>query len=135
MIFKGKYTEIKNQSSIPIIKLQIKNLDSSSWFLEKDGILDTGADCTLMPFSIISQIQAKNLIRGRHQKIVYGVGKQKIITVPYRVLIGFNHRDFIKIKVYACPDDDTNGFIIIGRNFLNRYCITFDGKNRLFEIL
>jgi hypothetical protein len=134
MIFKGKYTEVKDHSPIPIIKLQIKNLDSSSYFSEKEGIMDTGADCTLIPFSIISQIQSKNLIRGRQKKIVYGIGTQKIITVPYRVLISFNHQDFIKIKVYACPDHETNGFIIIGRNFLNRYCITFDGKNRFFEI-
>ncbi|MDJ0600289.1 MAG: peptidase A2A retrovirus catalytic [Crocosphaera sp.] len=98
------------------------------------GVLDTGSDCTLVPFSIISQLQAVKLIRGRNTSVIYGVGKQKIIVVPYRVQISFNYREFIKIKVYACPDSDTDGLIILGRNFLNRYCITFNGRSKTFLI-
>ncbi|EAZ91421.1 pepsin/retropepsin-like aspartic protease family protein [Crocosphaera chwakensis] len=98
------------------------------------GVLDTGSDCTLVPFSIISQLQAVKLIRGRNASVIYGVGKQKIIVVLYRVEISFNHSDFAKIKVYACPHSDTDGLIILGRNFLNRYRITFDGKTKRFLI-
>ncbi|MGI0479626.1 retropepsin-like aspartic protease [Geminocystis sp. CENA526] len=133
-MFKCNYTEINDQSPIPLVRLQLKNIDNCSSVIEKDGILDTGADCTLIPFSTIAKLQPKSLIRGRHNQIIYGVGNSKIITVPYRILMSFDQENFIKIKVYACPDDDTNGLIILGRNFLNRYRITFDGKAKLFII-
>lgn len=133
-MFQGNYTEINGQSPIPLIKLQLKNLDNSNLIIEEDGILDTGADCTLVPFSAISKLQPKSLIRGKHNQIIYGIGKSKIITVPYRILISFDQLNFMKIKVYACPDDDTNNLIILGRNFLNRYRIIFDGKAKLFII-
>lgn len=133
-MFKGAYTKVIGQSPIPIIKLQTKALYNSDVIIEKDSILDTGADCTLIPFAIISKLQPKALIRGRHNQIIYGVGKNKIVAVPYRILISFDQLNFFKIKVYACPDDYTDGLIILGRNFLNRYCITFDGQARLFYI-
>lgn len=132
-MFEGKYTEIPNSSSIPLISLRIRQSEPMILIICK-GILDTGSDCTLVPFSIISQLQAVKLIRGRETLVIYGVGKHKIIAVPYRLEISFNGRDFIKIKVYACPDNDTDGLIILGRNFLNRYRITFDGKAKRFLI-
>ncbi len=132
-MFEGKYTELPNSSPIPLIQLQIRQSESIP-SIATQGILDTGADCTLVPFSIISQLQAFKLIRGRNTSVIYGVGKQKIIVVPYRVEISFNEREFIRIKVYACPDSDTDGLIILGRNFLNRYCITFNGRTKRFFI-
>jgi hypothetical protein len=133
-MFQGNYTEIIGKSPIPIIKLQLKNLDNTNALVAQDGILDTGADCTLVPFSAIAKLQPKSLIRGSHNQVIYGIGRNQIIAVPYRVLISFDQLNFVKTKVYACPDDDTDSLIIVGRNFLNRYCITFDGKNKLFSI-
>ena len=132
-MFEGKYTEIPNSPSIPLISVQIRQSESMALIVSQ-GVLNTGSDCTLVPLSIISQLQAVKLIRGRNTSVIYGVGKQKILVVPDRVEISFNHRDFIKIKVYACPDSDTDGLIILGRNFLNRYSITFDGKVKRFLI-
>ena len=133
-MFEGKYTEVPGQSAIPIVELRIRQLKSTDMIITSQGILDTGADCTLVPFSVISKLQASRLIRGRNTSVIYGVGKQKIIVVPYRVEISFDLHKFIKIKVYASPDNDTDGLIILGRNFLNRYCITFDGKTKKFVI-
>ena len=132
-MFEGKYTELPNASPIPLIHLQIRQSESIP-SIASQGILDTGADCTMVPFSIISQLQAVKLIRGRNTSVIYGVGKRKIQVVPYRVEISFNHDEFIRIKVYACPDNDTDGLIILGRNFLNRYCITFNGRTKRFLI-
>ncbi len=133
-MFKQNYTEVRGKSPLPLIQLQLKNSDNSNVIIIEEAILDTGADCTLIPFSIIAKLQPKSLIRGSHKKIIYGVGKNKIITVPYRILMSFDRINFLKIKVYACPDDDTDSLIIIGRNFLNRFCVTFDGRARLFII-
>lgn len=133
-MFEAPYTEVLDQSPIPLITLQIRSLESSSIPLERTGILDTGADCTLVPFSVISRLQPKALIRGRDSSLIYGVGKQKIVTVPYRIALSFNQQNFIKLKIYACPDHATDELIILGRNFLNRYRITFDGLERKFTI-
>ena len=83
-MFEGKYTELPDSSPIPLMQLQIRQSESIP-SISSQGILDTGADCTLVPFSIISQLQAVKLIRGRNTTVIYGVGKQKIIVVPYRV--------------------------------------------------
>ena len=133
-MFQADYTQVIGQSPMPIIRLKLSSLDSPALALEQDGILDTGADCTLVPFSSISQLQPKSLIRGRDNQFIYGVGRRKIIGVPYRIGMSFNNQNFVKLKIYACPDDDVDGVIIVGRNFLNRYCITFDGRQRRFII-
>lgn len=133
-MFQNNYTEITGKSAIPIINLQLKNLDNSGLIITQYGILDTGADCTLIPFSAIAKLQPKSLIRGSHNQIIYGVGKSKIITVPYRILMSFDQVNFVKTKVYARPDDDTDSLIIVGRNFLNNFCITFNGREKLFVI-
>jgi hypothetical protein len=133
-MFVANYTQVIGQSPLPILRLKLSNLDESALAIERDGILDTGADCTLVPFSYISQLQPKSLIRGRDNQFIYGVGRRKIIGVPYRIGMSFNNRNWVKLKIYACPDDDVDGVIIVGRNFLNRYCITFDGRQRRFII-
>ena len=133
-MFQHNYTEVNGKSPIPILKLQLKNLDNSGLVVQQDAILDTGADCTLVPFSAIAKLQPKSLLRGGSNQVIYGVGKSNIITVPYRILIAFDQVNFLKIKVYACPDNSTDEFIIVGRNFLNRFCITFNGLEKLFVI-
>jgi hypothetical protein len=48
--------------------------------------------------------------------------------------MSFDGIDFFRAKVIAVPDDILNDEIIIGRNILNRYEITFDGPNLVFRI-
>ncbi|MGK7928315.1 MAG: peptidase A2A retrovirus catalytic [Spirulina sp.] len=126
------YTKISNNSPIPIIKLKLINPNNTQLSNLGDGILDTGADCTLVPISLIAELNLKKL--GRSDEFISSVGEREIITVPYRIAIAFPHKHPIKTKIYACPDPATKGFIIIGRNILNRYCITFNGRKRFFTI-
>jgi hypothetical protein len=46
----------------------------------------------------------------------------------------FDNENFIAAKVIAIPDDILNGEVLVGRNILNRYVITFDGPKLIFTI-
>ena len=54
-MFEGKYTELPDSSPIPLMQLQIRQSESIP-SISSQGILDTGADCTLVPFSISVQL-------------------------------------------------------------------------------
>jgi hypothetical protein len=54
--------------------------------------------------------------------------------IPYLIKIGFDNKNFIDAKVIAVPDDILNGEVIIGRNILNRFVMTFDDPNLNFTI-
>jgi hypothetical protein len=54
--------------------------------------------------------------------------------IAYRVGMSFDGKDFVRAKFIAVPDDILNDEIIIGRNILNLYEVTFDGPNLVFRI-
>ncbi len=58
-MFEGKYTEIPNSPSIPLINLRIRQSEPMTLIVSQ-GVLDTGSDCTLVPFSIIFQCKQLN---------------------------------------------------------------------------
>jgi hypothetical protein len=127
------YTQIGDLSPIPIANLYINNLSSNAnLFHVNNAILDTGSDITLFPFSLISKVEAKSIGHNSVQPF-RGLGTE-IKGVPYRIGIGFEEKLIIKVKVFACPDHQLENEIIIGRNFLNRYQIEFNGPARTFLI-
>lgn len=133
-MLRFNYADLEDLSPIPIASLYIGNSDFSNPISLKvnNAILDTGSDCTLFPYSIISRIQPISLGSSSKQSF-RGLGTQ-IAGVPYRVGIGFEEHLLIKVKVFACPDHVLEDEIIIGRNFLNRYRIEFDGPKRVFLV-
>jgi Retroviral aspartyl protease len=130
------YINLENLPPIPIASLCLSNLNNNDNLIMinniSNAILDTGSDCTLFPYSIISRIQPKP-IGSLSKQSFRGLGT-KISGIPYRIGIGFEENLIIKITVFACPDDVLQNEIIIGRNFLNQYRIEFNGPKRIFLI-
>lgn len=125
------YTKLNDNSPIPIVRVSINNLRNNKYF-QHDAILDTGSDVTLVSISIISKLEPPRI--GRVKIKPKGLGGKEIGIAPHRINLGFTESEVIKVKVWSCVDRDLEEFIILGRNFLNRYKITFDGINNKFII-
>jgi hypothetical protein len=127
------YTKVNGISPIPIVTTYFSNLSNPAIITTCNcGILDTGSDLTIVSYTVISKLQA--IAIDRQQSISFrGLGRSSQ-GIAYRVGMSFDEVSFFRTKVIAVPDDVLNDEVIIGRNILNRYEITFDGPNLVFRI-
>ncbi len=90
------------------------------------GKIDTGADCTVLPESLVSQLglSAKGRIWTRGFEGTYS--HRPIYYVQMRVE-GFN---VPVVRYVASPRRD----VLLGRNVLNRFVLLLDGPNLLFSL-
>jgi hypothetical protein len=95
------------------------------------GILDTGSDVTVVSMSLVSSLKARSIKATASPFKLLG---EIVSGVPFFMKLSFDNSTFIKSKVFAVPDRVLNGEVIIGRNVLNRYVITFDGLEKIFTI-
>jgi hypothetical protein len=127
------YTKVNGISPIPLVTTYFSNLSNPSIITSCNcGILDTGSDLTIVSYAVISKLQATAI--DRQQSISFrGLGRSSQ-GIAYRVGMSFDGGNFFRAKVIAVPDDVLNDEIIIGRNILNRYEVTFDSPNLVFRI-
>jgi hypothetical protein len=127
------YTKIDGSSPIPIVRAYLHNpinhlLSTTSDF----AILDTGSDLTIVSYGIVAKLQLRLI---DSQKVIpfRGLGREAE-GIPFRLELSFDNQNYIRSRVIAVPDAILNGEVIIGRNILNRYLITFNGPKLLFKI-
>ncbi len=127
------YTKIGAASPIPILLVRFRNIDNREInAVAFDSILDTGSDLTLVPYQIISQLQATAIDR-KQQVPFRGLGRTAQ-GLAYRLEVNLVGENFQGAKVIAIPDDIMQGEVIIGRNILNRYNINFNGPQLCFSV-
>lgn len=98
--------------------------------LETQGILDTGSDCTLIPFSFLAKVNAQVSDRA----IQIPVGGKILLSVPYLVGLTFDRYTYSVHQVYGCPLESIGELLIIGRDILNLHRIEFDGTGQSFTV-
>jgi hypothetical protein len=127
------YIKVKGISPIPVVNLYLQNYENSLLTATFDcAILDTGSDLTLVPYTIASKIQAK--IIDSIKPVPFKGLSQQTEGIPFRIKVSFDLEHYIGVKAIAVPDDILGHEIIIGRNILNRYIITFNGPKLVFSI-
>lgn len=127
------YTKIDNISPIPIVIVYFRN--PSNHFLSTTfncAILDTGSDITIVSYEIVSQLQLRS-VDGKKTIPFRGLGGEAQ-GIPFLLELSFDNQNYIKSRVIAVPNDVLKGELIIGRNILNRYLITFNGPKLVFKI-
>lgn len=93
--------------------------------LEK-GKLDTGADITVIPEKLISELKLSP--KGRTWTRSYdGTYSHRLV---YYVKMKIEDFDIPIVRCIVADRDN----ILLGRNVLNRFIINLDGKNRQFEL-
>jgi gag-polyprotein putative aspartyl protease len=127
------YTKIGAVSPIPILSVKFRNIDNTKINpVTFAAILDTGSDLTLVPYQMISQLQAVAIDR-KQQVPFRGLGRTAQ-GLAYRLEVSLVEDIFLGAKVIAIPDDIMQGEVIIGRNILNRYNINFNGPQLWFSL-
>jgi hypothetical protein len=98
--------------------------------LEVQGILDTGSDCTLIPFSFLAKANAQVSDRA----IQIPVGGKVLLAVPYLVGLTFDRYSYSVHQVYGCSQEGIGELLIIGRDILNLHRTEFDGAGQSFTV-
>lgn len=123
----GKKVITLGEVSNPVITVNILTIEGSLPF---KFILDTGADCTVLP-KYMAQLAGVNL-SSCQQDHTYGIGDK-----PLKVYIG---RITVKISRYQFPirclfaESDTTSLVLGRMDIFNRFNITFDNKNNRIKL-
>lgn len=120
--------DAKTTPSSPVLSLQIAGPDENDWLEVPNTLVDTGADATMIPDALLSQIQAVEWDQARLRS---QWGEFRVVY-RYEVDIRIGGRTFSSILVVA---DDVGDEVILGRNLLARLRFLYDGPAQLLTLV
>lgn len=112
----------------PVLPVQLYVMDDSNGGEEQMAYLDTGADATLVPSTIIHTIGVEESYTSRLRS---HWGEYRDVSI-YMVDMKIAGETLPGIEVIA---DDLGKDLLIGRNVLNRLLLLFDGYRQQIEVL
>ncbi|MBI4630718.1 MAG: retroviral-like aspartic protease family protein [Chloroflexi bacterium] len=124
----SEYIQTDYALPIPVLHVSIGNSDDTPWLGPLDGIVDTGADITMIPLNIIARVNAPSLQEGYLRS---AWGSDSRITF-FIVNLQIEQLRFSGVQVASNESIDE---IILGRNVLNKLPLFLDGPKQQTEIL
>ena len=113
---------------LPVLQVSIGNPEDTSWLGPLDGIVDTGADITMIPLNIMARVNAPSLQEGYLRS---AWGSDSRITF-FIVNLQIEQLQFSGIQIAS---NESIEEIILGRNVLNKLPLFLDGPKQQTEIL
>lgn len=112
----------------PTLKIALALRDEPPKIQDLEGLIDTGADATLIPTELIEKLDAPYQYAAMMRAFVSG-SLRRVSIHTLDILIDGNR--FPSIDVIA---DDEGEQIILGRNLLNKLRLVLDGPKGLTEL-
>lgn len=103
--------------------------ESSEYLTE--AFLDSGSDCTLVPFEILSTLKLKVVETKVSIKGVAG-GTLNGSACYGNLWLGEKH--ILAVRMYGCIGERIQHRVLLGRDVLNQCCIELDGINSIVTI-
>ncbi len=127
------YTSLGTEiPAAPLLQVQLATPgDNPPIALGCTAFLDSGADCTLVPFEFL--IRVKATIAGARET-VSGTAKGSTVVVPYFVGLKFDRFVLKVVRVRGCSSEDLGGVILIGRDLLNLFVLELNGPGLTYTI-
>ena len=114
------------RSHAPVVSLTLTSPDFARSLTGVNGLLDTGADDTILPASLAAQLQL--VVLGR--VLGGGFGGQRVGLDVVQVIVQLPGAPPALLDVAVHPNET---FVLVGRDFLNLFRVTFDGPNDVVE--
>lgn len=113
---------------IPTLEITLSAVAGDQTVGPFSGIVDTGADGTIVPTSHLERIGTLEAVPAR---LISHLGERRLVWL---YLVDLRVAAFTLPGVYVVGDDQGNE-IILGRNVLNKLRIVLDGPAQLTEVL
>ena len=129
MPLQQPYDRIHYDPPAPVVDIIVKPRPASSWPVGENvrALLDSGADATMLPESLLARIGAIRIDR-RRSRGVYG--QARMVSV-YLVDIQIGRLVVPLIRAIGLSDNDEP---LIGRDVLNHLIVTLDGIGSVTEV-
>ncbi|MFQ5858025.1 MAG: aspartyl protease family protein [Anaerolineae bacterium] len=110
----------------PFVDVVVIHPSDAGKAARRRGKLDTGADLSAIPEAVALQLQlpARGTVTGRDYK------GEVTTHVAYTVALEIDGQRLDNVKVIATARND----VLLGRNVLNQFIITLNGKTLTFDI-
>jgi len=115
-----KYNEIFDPPA-PIAEIALRNVITGERIENVAVLLDTGADISMLPLSVIEELQIEPSTENVN---LIGFNDSRSVSKVYILQVIFLGK---RITGEYCPIDGETG--ILGRDVLNAFSIVFDGVN------
>jgi hypothetical protein len=115
-----------HQPPIPTVRVTLHAPDGSTMIPSVLAVLDTAASGSLFPLALLRQMGLAPV----HRAVVRGVGHAPTTLDLYDVEIEIPGVVLTTARVVGHPTDP---YILIGRDILNQFRITFDGPRQMTE--
>lgn len=117
--------DLREDPPAPFVQVQVTNLDTQE-SQSAHAKLDTGAAITILPESLAMALNLKP-----RSEVLVG-GYDGVGTWRNLYLVSLNIAEFsLPYEVVASPRDN----ILLGRDVLNHFILTLDGKAQTFEMI
>jgi predicted aspartyl protease len=113
---------------IPALMVTLRSVSGEAFTPPNSAFVDTGADATLVPESLLDPLQSGEIYIARLRS---HWGEWRSVKV---YLVDLEIKDLIYPAVEVIADE-TGSAILLGRNFLNRLILLLDGPHQQTDIL
>lgn len=111
----------------PAAFVQVTLLDPITGLsVQKPGKLDTGASTTVLPASVVTTLRLKAVSEG----FVTGFDSKGSLRPLYYIAMEIAGHSIPLVEVTSAERSD----VLLGRNVLNQFIITLDGKALTFDL-
>jgi len=118
--------DTSSQPPAPFIEFEVVSPQDSTQQRLAQGLLDTGAEVSVLPVELLTALQ---IPKASDMSVESWDGSSTLVTT-YIVTLGIADASLDSIEVVAAPMP----YAILGRDVLNHFILTLNGKDLIFEL-